>query len=84
MIFGPDGSTQALYYTTYANGGQIRRIAFAQQQNHPPTAGLTTDITFGWAPEVVPSAVDFRVGPPLAGQAAVGKSVTSFTSTLPA
>jgi hypothetical protein len=27
MIFGPFGSTQALYYTTYAGGGQVRRIS---------------------------------------------------------
>ena len=27
LRFGPYGSTQALYYTTYAGGGQIRRIA---------------------------------------------------------
>src|SRR3954451_16594607 len=25
--FGPFGATQALYYATYANGGQIRRIS---------------------------------------------------------
>jgi glucose/arabinose dehydrogenase len=50
MIFGPDGPTQALYYTTYANGGQVRRIAFTQQQNHAPTAVLTADITSGPAP----------------------------------
>ncbi|HVR99678.1 MAG TPA: hypothetical protein VMW27_23845, partial [Thermoanaerobaculia bacterium] len=28
MIFGPFGSGQALYYTTYAGGGQVRRISF--------------------------------------------------------
>ena len=27
LRFGPYGGTQALYYTTYAGGGQIRRIA---------------------------------------------------------
>jgi len=27
LIFGPFGSTQALYYTTYASGGQVRRIS---------------------------------------------------------
>lgn len=26
MRFGPHGATQALYYTTYAGGGQVRRI----------------------------------------------------------
>jgi glucose/arabinose dehydrogenase len=28
MIFGPFQNTQALYYTTYAQGGQVRRISF--------------------------------------------------------
>jgi glucose/arabinose dehydrogenase len=28
MEFGPNGSGQDLYYTTFANGGQVRRIAF--------------------------------------------------------
>lgn len=26
MVFGPSGASRALYYTTYANGGQLRRI----------------------------------------------------------
>ncbi len=26
MLFGPHGATQALYYTTYASGGQVRRV----------------------------------------------------------
>ena len=52
MIFGPDGSTQSLYYTTYANGGQARRIAFTAQ-NRAPTAVLSADITSGTAPSKV-------------------------------
>jgi hypothetical protein len=28
LLFGPWGTTQALYYTTFAGGGQIRRISF--------------------------------------------------------
>jgi glucose/arabinose dehydrogenase len=28
LRFGPAGSGQALYYTTYANGGQVRRVRF--------------------------------------------------------
>jgi hypothetical protein len=27
MAFGPYSTSQALYYTTYRNGGQIRRIS---------------------------------------------------------
>jgi glucose/arabinose dehydrogenase len=53
MSFGPDGQTQALYYTTYANGGEVRRIAFTQEQNHAPTAVLTADVTSGPAPLTV-------------------------------
>jgi hypothetical protein len=26
MIFGPDGGGQALYYTTFRNGGEVRKI----------------------------------------------------------
>ena len=28
LRFGPHGNTQALYYTTYAGGGQVRRISY--------------------------------------------------------
>jgi glucose/arabinose dehydrogenase len=28
LRFGPHGTSQALYYTTYSNGGRVRRIAF--------------------------------------------------------
>jgi PKD repeat protein len=52
MIFGPDGPTQSLYYTTYANGGQVRRIAFTAQ-NQAPMAVLSADITSDTAPLTV-------------------------------
>jgi hypothetical protein len=29
MTFGPYGQSKALYYTTYANGGEVRRISYA-------------------------------------------------------
>ena len=48
--FGPAGSTQALYYTTYADGGQVRRIAFTGGANRTPSADLTASPTFGPAP----------------------------------
>jgi PKD repeat protein len=38
LTFGPFGTTQALYYTTYAAGGQVRRIAYALAGNNPPVA----------------------------------------------
>jgi glucose/arabinose dehydrogenase len=51
MMFGPVGQgQQALYYTTYANDGQVRRIEFVQQPNQAPTAALTADVTSGPAP----------------------------------
>jgi glucose/arabinose dehydrogenase/PKD repeat protein len=53
MMFGPVGQTQALYYTTYANGGQVRRIEFIQQQNQAPTAAVSANVTSGPAPLTV-------------------------------
>jgi glucose/arabinose dehydrogenase len=38
LAFGPFGPAQALYYTTYAAGGQVRRISYAQAGNNAPTA----------------------------------------------
>ena len=38
LAFGPSQSTQALYYTTYGGGGQLRRISYALPGNNPPTA----------------------------------------------
>jgi glucose/arabinose dehydrogenase len=41
LEFGPFGSTQALYYTSYAGGGQVRRISYSPQNTAPgaPTIG---------------------------------------------
>jgi glucose/arabinose dehydrogenase/PKD repeat protein len=41
LTFGPYGTTQALYYTTYAAGGQVRRIAYALPGNNPPVAAAS-------------------------------------------
>ena len=38
LIFGPHEGTQALYYTTFTNGGQVRRIAFVGSANRAPAA----------------------------------------------
>ncbi|HEX6972861.1 MAG TPA: PQQ-dependent sugar dehydrogenase [Vicinamibacterales bacterium] len=48
MTFGPFGATQALYYTSYANGGQVRRIAYTG--NRTPTAVATASPTAGAVP----------------------------------
>ena len=53
MIFGPYQSTQALYYTSYAGGGQIRRISFTGTANRNPTASATANPTAGGAPLTV-------------------------------
>lgn len=34
LEFGPYGKTQALYYTTYAGGGQVRRIVHTGRNGH--------------------------------------------------
>ncbi|MGH2795002.1 MAG: PQQ-dependent sugar dehydrogenase, partial [Actinomycetota bacterium] len=52
LLFGPSATGQALYYTTYAGGGQVRRIRFAGA-NSPPTADLTASPTSGPAPLMV-------------------------------
>jgi glucose/arabinose dehydrogenase len=55
---GPNGATQALYYTSYAGGGEIRRIGYAGSVASPPTAALAASPRSG-AP---PLRVDFDGG----------------------
>lgn len=50
LEFGPYAGSQALYYTTYANGGEIRRIAYTGTANRPPTAAVTATPATGAAP----------------------------------
>ncbi|MCC2322392.1 PQQ-dependent sugar dehydrogenase [Cellulomonas xiejunii] len=50
LEFGPYAGSQALYYTTYANGGEIRRIAYTGTANRPPTAVVTASPASGVAP----------------------------------
>jgi glucose/arabinose dehydrogenase len=50
MIFGPFQTTKALYYTTYAGGGQIRRISYTGAANRNPAASFTATPTSGVAP----------------------------------
>ena len=51
LTFGPDGSGQALYYTTYAGGGQIRKVSYATVGN---TAPIMSSITANPAAGVLP------------------------------
>ncbi len=50
LEFGPWSGSQALYYTTYANGGEVRRLAYTGTANRAPTAALTASPTSGAAP----------------------------------
>lgn len=49
LAFGPFNGTQALYYTTYAGGGQIRRITYLSA-NSLPTALVSANPNFGALP----------------------------------
>lgn len=53
LRFGPYAGGQALYYTTYASGGQVRRISPATAVNHPPTAAISATPMSGPAPLAV-------------------------------
>ncbi len=47
MIFGPNG---ALYYTTFAGGGQVRRIVYTGAANRAPVANFTATPSSGGVP----------------------------------
>jgi glucose/arabinose dehydrogenase len=49
LEFGPFAGGQALYYTTYAGGGQVRRVSFTAA-NTPPNASLAANPSSGPAP----------------------------------
>jgi glucose/arabinose dehydrogenase len=47
MAFGPYGATQALYYTSYSGGGQVRRIVHTASANQAPSAVLAANPPYG-------------------------------------
>ena len=51
MMFGPFGSSKALYYTSFANGGQVRRVAYTG--NRTPNAVATATPQEGAVPLTV-------------------------------
>lgn len=53
LVFGPSATGQSLYYTTYAGGGQVRRIDYTGSQNRAPTAVINASPTSGAAPLAV-------------------------------
>jgi len=81
MAFGPHGGTQALYYTTYTNGGQVRRITFGDPE---PSASFTATPAEGLRPLTVAfdaSASRGSNGGPLKYQWVFGDGNTLETST---
>jgi glucose/arabinose dehydrogenase len=50
MTFGPHQGSQALYYTSYANGGEIHRITHTVADNRSPNAVVSADPTSGTLP----------------------------------
>ena len=50
MTFARHGSGQSLYYTTYDNGGEIRRIAYTATNNGAPNAVVSATPTSGDLP----------------------------------
>ena len=68
LLFGPHRGGQALYYTTYADGGQVRRIAYSRAAgNNAPEAVASAnplgrrgaaDVTFSAAGSSDPDAGD--------------------------
>jgi glucose/arabinose dehydrogenase len=68
LAFGPYGPTQALYYTTYAGGGQVRRIVYVPPGNTPPVASIQSPAdgaTFavGQAVTLSGTGIDLQDGP---------------------
>ncbi len=47
MAFGPYAATQALYYTNYFSGGQVRRIVYTAANNRAPSAVLAANPPYG-------------------------------------
>jgi len=53
MTFGPHAGGQALFYTTYANGGEVRRIVYNGAANQPPIASIGASPRSGPVPLAV-------------------------------
>jgi PKD repeat protein len=82
LTFGPTATGQALYYTTYASGGQVRRIRYSPS-NMAPTAVLTANPTSGLAALVVTfdgSGSSDPEGGPLSYQWTFGDGQSQTTS----
>lgn len=50
MLFAPENGRTVLYYTSFRNGGEVRRIAYVGAANRAPTAAVSADPLFGPSP----------------------------------
>ena len=50
MTFGPGFGGQSMYYTSYAGGGQVRRVDYIASSNHTPVAAFTATPPYGALP----------------------------------
>jgi glucose/arabinose dehydrogenase len=50
LEFGPWGDSQALYYTTFEGGGEVRRLSHTGSANRPPTAAFQAEPLSGETP----------------------------------
>ncbi len=54
LIFGPHGNGgRALYYATFANGGEVRKVSYQEAGNNPPVAAASAGTTSGPVPLTV-------------------------------
>ncbi len=53
LLFGPYGSSQALYYTSYAGGGAVHVLVYTGAANRPPTALISASPISGDIPLTV-------------------------------
>jgi glucose/arabinose dehydrogenase len=53
LRFGPDGSRQSLYYTTFAGGGEVRRIRYIGNSNRAPVATFIATPRSGTVPLMI-------------------------------
>jgi glucose/arabinose dehydrogenase len=56
MAFGPYQQTQALYYTTFANKGEVRRVVYTAGNDRAPVASIVTN------PPAIEGTVDGPTG----------------------